>query len=152
MEHLDLNSSTADAFVRRIEAITSPDQRRWGTLDPAPLMRHLTYVFEVSLNERPREKLFVPMPGFVAWQLFFVWFTKWPEGKIKAPESFMPEGDGELEEERAHCIAALHRFLEALSIDPDQKGYSPLLGNIPLRRWARVHGVHLNHHLRQYGV
>lgn len=152
MEHLDLNHASADAFIRRLNAISSPDQRRWGTLDPAPLMRHLTCVFEISLNERPSEKIFMPLPGFVLWLLFFVWFTQWPEGKIKAPESFMPEGEGELEAERARCIAAVHRFLDRLAADPDQKGYSPLLGNIPLRRWVRVHGVHLNHHLRQFGV
>jgi len=152
MKHVDLNSSTSDAFIRRLSAIDSPDQRRWGSLDPAALMRHLTCVFEISLNERPPEKLFLPMPSFVLWHLFFVWFTQWPEGKIKAPESFMPNGDGDLEEERARCIAALHRFVDRLTTDPVQKGYSPLLGNIPLRRWARVHGVHLNHHLRQYGV
>ena len=152
MAFLDLNPTTADAFIQRISAIKSPDQRRWGTLDPAALMRHLTCVFEVSLNERIPEKLFVPMPGFVAWQLFFVWFTKWPEGKIKAPKSFMPDGDGKLEEDRARSLAALHRFLEQLAADPNQKSYSPLLGNISLRRWSRVHGVHLNHHLRQYSV
>ena len=152
MTPLDLNPSTADTFIQRLSAITSPDQRRWGTLEPAALMRHLTCVFEISLSERPPEKLFMPMPGVVLWLLFFVWFTTWPEGKIKAPESFMPDGEGDLEEERVRCTAALHRFLERLAAEPEKKSYSPLLGNIPLRRWARVHGVHLNHHLRQYGV
>jgi hypothetical protein len=152
MATIDLNRSSAEDFIRRLKAISTPEQRRWGTLDPAALMRHLTYVFEASLGEQRAEKVFVPLPRFVLWYLFFVWFTRWPEGKIKAPESFCPDGDGALEEERARCVAALGRFVDALEATPDRKGFSPLLGNIPLRRWARVHGVHLAHHLRQYGV
>ncbi len=152
MAAIDLNRASAKDFIRRLEAINSSEQRRWGTLEPAALMRHLAYVFEASLNEQRPEKVFVPLPRFVLWYLFFVWFTQWPEGKIKVPGSFCPDGDGALEEERARCIAALGRFLEALESTPDRKGFSPLLGNIPLRRWSRVHGVHLAHHLRQYGV
>jgi hypothetical protein len=152
MATIDLNRSSAEGFIRRLKAISTSEQRRWGALGPAALMRHLTYVFEASLGEQQAEKVFVPMPRFVLWYLFFVWFTRWPEGKIKAPESFCPDGEGALEEERARCIAALERFVGALEARPDRKGFSPLLGNIPLRRWSRVHGVHLAHHLRQYGV
>jgi len=152
MATIDLNRTSAGDFVRRLDAINTSDQRRWGTLDPAALMRHLNYVFEASLNEQRAEKVFIPLPRFVVWYLFFVWFTRWPEGKIKAPDSFCPDGDAVLEEERTRCVAALWRFVEALESAPERKGFSPLLGNISLRRWSRVHGVHLAHHLRQYGV
>ena len=152
MATIDLNRSSAEGFIHRLKAISTSEQRRWGTLDPAELMRHLNYVFEASLGEQQPEKVFVPLPRFALWYLFFVWFTRWPEGKIKAPESFCPDGDGALEEERARCVGALGRFVDALEATPDRKGFSPLLGSISLRRWSRVHGVHLAHHLRQYGV
>lgn len=152
MTNLELSRETAADFVRRLEAIHSQHQRRWGTLDPAPLMRHLNHVVEVSLGEHTPERVFIPIPRIALWYLFFVWFTRWPEGKIKAPDSFCPEGEGELEEERARCIATLWRFVDALEKNPERRAFSPLLGSITLRRWARVHGVHLAHHLRQYGV
>ncbi len=152
MATIDLNRASAEDFVRRLEAIQTSEQRQWGSLDPASLMRHLAYVLEASMGEQHPERVFVPLPRFVLWYLFFVWFTRWPEGKIKAPDSFCPDGGGGLEEERARCVGALKRFVDALEVTPERKGFSPLLGDIPLRRWSRVHGVHLAHHLRQYGV
>lgn len=152
MANLDLDASTAASFEARIGGIESESQRQWGTMSPEKLLRHLTFMFELSLGEREAEKVFIPMPRALIWLLFFEWFTNWPKGKIQAPPMFFPEPDGNLEAERVACIAGLHRFIEALKAHPQQKGFSPLLGNIALQKWARVHGVHLDHHLRQYGV
>lgn len=152
MARIDLNSATRDSFVVRIEGIENDAQRQWGTMAPEKLLRHLTFMFEISLGEREPEKIFMPMPHIVVWYLFFEWFTNWPKGKIEAPPAFFPEPEGAVDIERAACIAGLQRFVDALETTPERTGFSPLLGHIPLRKWARVHGVHLDHHLRQYGV
>ena len=152
MARLDLNRQTADAFIDRINSIHSLEQRQWGTMDPQKLLRHVTYLVEISLGEEKAEKIFMPMPSFLVWLLFFDWFTHWPKGKIDAPPAFFPEGKKTIEEAREQCIAAINRFCDQLEVAPDQTGFSPLLGTIPLHKWARVHGVHMDHHLRQYGV
>ncbi|MBX3178803.1 MAG: DUF1569 domain-containing protein [Candidatus Hydrogenedentes bacterium] len=152
MARIDLNPETAPEFVARIGRIQDGSQRQWGTLSPERMLRHLRHMFEVSLGDRPAEKVFVPAPGFLLWYLFFEWFTNWPRGRIKAPPGLFPEPEGGLDAEREACLAALRRFVAALEERPGATGYSPLLGHIPLRKWARVHGVHLDHHLRQFGV
>ncbi len=152
MARLDLNADTSEAFITRINAIRDVSQRQWGSMPPEKLLRHLTLMFEVSLGEREAEKIFVPMPGFLLWILFFNWFTNWPKAKFKGPAAFFPDPEGDLAAEKATCIAGLRRFVETLAASPEQTGYSPLLGHIPLSKWARVHGVHMDHHLRQYGV
>lgn len=152
MAKLDLNPDTASAFVDRLQAVEGDVQRQWGTLSAAAMMRHLNYSLELSLEEVAPPKVFMPMPGIVAWYLFFVWFTDWPKGKITAPPEFLPEGEEELDPARQQCIAAVERFVERLGVSPERKAYTPLLGNIPLRKWARLHGVHMDHHLRQFNV
>jgi len=153
MARLDLNRQTEGAFIARIAQIKSEAQRQWGTMGPEKLLRHLTHTFRVSLGEDAvADKIFVPLPRIVLWYLFFEWFTRWPRGKIQGPPSFFPEELGDLEGARADCIDALQRFVARLESHPQQKGFSPLLGDIPLTRWCRVHGVHLDHHLVQYGV
>lgn len=152
MARMDLTNATRDTFIARIEGIQDLSQRQWGKMEPDQLFRHLTYMFEMSLGEQEPKKIFMPMPHLVVWYLFFEWFTNWPKGKIDAPPAFFPEPEGDLHSERAACIAGLQRFLQALEDTPERTGFSPLLGHIPLRKWARVHGVHLDHHLRQYGV
>jgi len=152
MAKLDLNAATAQVFEDRLTKIEDSAQRQWGTMPPEKLLRHLTFMFELSLNERQAKGVFIPMPRFLVWLLFFEWFTDWPKGKIQAPPQFFPDPEGDVAAERVACIAGLHRFIERLQSEPDQRGFSPLLGNITLHKWARVHGVHMDHHLRQYGV
>lgn len=152
MAKLDLDRSTVAAFAARFQSIQSETQRVWGTMPPEKMMRHVTFLLELSLGEQEGEKVFMPFPRFVIWTLFFDWFTNWPQGKLKAPAVFFPEPDGAVDAERERLTAALYRFVDALEATPDRTGFSPLLGHIPLRDWARVHGVHTDHHLRQFGV
>ena len=152
MAKLDLNKESGAAFKARVEQIQSVDQRQWGTMSPEETLRHLLFLLELSLGEREAEKLPVPMPGFLMWVLFFNWFTNWPKGKLEAPPAFFPAAQDDLTGARRACTEAIDRFVQQLEATPEQRGFSPLLGHIPLRKWARVHGVHMDHHLRQFGV
>jgi hypothetical protein len=46
----------------------------------------------------------------------------------------------------------MNLFVDELERSPDKTGVNPGLGRIPLTKWSRVHGVHNDHHLRQFGV
>jgi len=152
MAKLDLNVESAETFKARVSGIASDDQRQWGNMSAEEAVRHLCFMLELSLGEQQGEKLPVPMPGFLMWVLFFNWFTNWPKAKFDAPANFLPAAQDDLDAARTTCIEAIDRFVHQLESQPEQIGFSPLLGNIPLRKWARVHGVHMDHHLRQFGV
>ena len=152
MAKLDLTEDTAQDFIARVNAIESETQRQWGAMGPEKLLCHLTYVLRASLGEETAEAISSPIPKFLFWLLFFNWFTNWPQGKIEAPESFFPAEKGDLANAKLECIAAIQRFVDRLDSEPTQTGFSPLLGNIQLTKWARVHGVHMDHHFRPFGV
>lgn len=152
MAKLNLNSESAAAFEARVAQIQSDDQRQWGKMSSEEMLRHLIFMLELSLGEQEGKKLPLPMPGFLMWVLFFNWFTNWPKAKFDAPPDFFPPSENDLEAARTTCSEAINRFVQQLESTPEQTGFSPLLGHIPLRKWARVHGVHMDHHLRQFGV
>ena len=146
-----LNADTLDAYIARVNAIHSPDQRLWGALDPAPLMAHLRRTFEIALGEYVGEDISNWFSKSVMkWMAFHV--LPWPKGKLKAPAEFTPDADGELDAERQRAIDAMRRFVETAQREPDRIGVSPLFGPMTLRYWQHVQGKHLDHHLRQYGV
>ena len=60
--------------------------------------------------------------------------------------------EGDIEEEKATLIAAMDRFVEAADKDPAAKALSPEFGWMRLDFWRKVHGIHTEHHLRQFGV
>ena len=80
-----------------------------------------------------------------------VYGPPWPKGKIKAPQVFFPE-PGEIESERAKCLGAMARFIEATEREPGRMGLHPVFGSLTLKAWQRLHGLHFEHHLTQFGA
>jgi len=156
MAGMGLTAETRDAFVGRIQGIRNTDQRQWGRLTPAGVLAHLDLMLRLSLGESAIRPIRIPLLGTAFYVLFFQVFTTWPKGTFKAPAKFFPHagdnGEEDLEAQRAACLENLDRFVEALSQNPDARAPHPFMGNVSLRRWARIHGVHFDHHLRQFSV
>lgn len=152
MARIDLDSVTVADFERRINSIRSTGERRWGTMTPAQMFAHLRIVFEISLEEREThdESRAWLMP--IVWVLMFQLWTHWPKGKIKASRQFLDDSPKDIEAERTLLLESMRRFLERSERDPDRIVLEPMLGRISLKKWQRVHGVHTDYHLRQFGA
>ena len=152
MARIEFDSTTLDAFERRVAAIDSSERRKWGTMSLAQMFAHLRIVFEVSLEERETrdESRAWLMP--VLWLLLFRLWTNWPKGRIKASTQFLDDNADDVEAERSQLIAAMRRFVAKSEAEPDRIVLEPMLGRISLKKWQRVHGVHCDYHLRQFGA
>lgn len=152
MARIDLNPASLAEFERRVNSVQSTSQRQWGTMTPARMLAHLRIVFEVSLEEREvkDESRAWLMP--VIWFLMFEVITNWPKGKIKASTQFLDDSAEDLESERVQLLAVMRRFVEQSENDPRRIVLEPMLGRISLKKWQRVHGIHTDYHLRQFGV
>lgn len=144
-------NETAPAFGERIERIGPGTKPLWGSMDATQLMRHLSRSFEISLGEVEVQDQSTWFSRNILWYLFFYAFTTWPKG-IKAPEVFTPAPVGDFEKEKQTLLDSMKRFLIALEHEPGRKEISPFMGPTSLRDFSRIHGVHLAHHLRQFGV
>jgi hypothetical protein len=152
MATYDLDRSTLSFFHGRISRLTPASRRLWGEMDLPRALRHLTYAIEMSLGEQDVKDSSVPVVRDLLFAFAFRWFTNWPKGRLKAPAHTLPPAQGDVEAERAALVDRLWRFVDLLEREPDRRAVSPGLGSIPLTKWSRVHGVHLDHHLRQFGV
>lgn len=136
----------------RIGRLAPDAPPRFGTLSPTEMLAHLRFTFALSLGEESaRDQSNLLTRTLIRW-IFFHLVTTWPGGVIKAPPAFTPEPAGEFEAERIRLLDAMDRFLDALDREPDRRTLSPLLGPVTLRYWSRIHGIHLRHHLRQFGI
>lgn len=152
MASLILTPITLPAYVQRFEHLHEHENAQWGSLTPIGMMRHIRFIVEVSLGNETVPDKSTFLTRTVLKYLFFHVMTNWPRGKIKAPENYTPEAEGSFTEERDALIEALTRFVGECTRNPNRVTISELLGPIPLEYWARVHGVHINHHLKQFGV
>lgn len=152
MAKCDLNRSTLNAFQDRVRAISEGTPRRWGQMDAAHAMRHLIFTFEMSLGIQRIEDTSKPIARDLIYLVFFCWFTNWPKGKIKGPAFVTPPPKGDFLAEQAELLRRMEQFVGDLEREPERVTVNPGLGAIPLTKWSRVHGVHTDHHLRQFGV
>ncbi len=151
MPLLPLNRTNLPIFRERLQSLREEDLPQWGKLTPAKLMRHLSLMVEISLGEiTKRDMSNVLTRTLVKWVFFHLW-TRWPKGNIKGPPEFTPEPEGNLEAERARLLGALERYVNLAETEPTRRTSHPIFGPISLAYWGHIHGVHFNHHFRQYG-
>lgn len=143
------------AFHRdRINSLKPQSQRQWGEMSVERMMRHLRRTIELTLDD-PNGEVKVVAPPIIRDIVGFVFFdvmTKWPKGFLKASPEFVQESAGPFGEEKEKLLAACDDFAKRCAANPDEKHIHPLTGDTPLKRIAHLHGVHMNHHYRQFGV
>jgi len=155
MAAVQLNEDTLGYYKERLVYLKPDTKPQWGQLDAEHMLRHLTYTVELSLGEVDASEIRDIVPSFLqplVYLFAFKLFTNWPKGKLKAPAAFLPPPQAEFSREREILIEALERFARELDRNPNRKTHSPVVGDIPLKKWSRVHGVHFDHHFRQFGL
>jgi Protein of unknown function (DUF1569) len=142
----------ADAILARLERVTPDAGRRWGTMTPNEMLCHLTDAFRVALGERhpPRLGVFGLRGAVPKWFALSVPLP-WPHG-IRGPAEVDPRQLGtkpaELDADRTSAVAATRRFIAEAS---DQQSH-PMFGPMSRADWLRWGWLHLDHHLRQFGL
>lgn len=152
MAGIDLTPGTLPDFERRVGAVGAKAQRQWGTMSAAQMLAHLRIVFEISLEERETEDESRAWLMPILWVLMFRIWTNWPKGKIKASTQFLDDSAEDIESERTQLLDLMRRFVERAESEPERIVLEPMLGRISLKKWQRVHGLHTDYHLRQFGV
>lgn len=137
----------------KLGELTPDSKRLWGEMNVTRMLCHLRTSIEQSIDPNAKVKIITPpiIRDVLGWLLFDV-FTNWPKGKFKAPKELTPETNKDFAEEKRLLFDVMDRFAAAAEKDPDERHVSPVLGSITLKRWAHAHGVHLNHHYRQFGL
>jgi hypothetical protein len=152
MPAVALTRQTAADFTGRVEALRVDSTRKFGKMSVERMLKHLRNAFEVALGEKTLPDESKPILRDIAYFVIARVMTTWPGGRIKAPDYWSPPADYDFEGERRALLAAMNRFLEAFEKSPDQIGLHPLLGPLSMRKWSQLMGVHMHHHMRQFGV
>ena len=137
----------------RVRQLRPDSVRQWGRMTPHQAICHLNDSFKVALNERPVAPLDWPLKAvvrFVALQTPL----PWAKGRIKTvPE--VDQGAGgtapvEFELDRGELLALMERF--CCAADYQYSPTHPIFGPMTARLWRRWAYLHMDHHLRQFGV
>lgn len=151
MPPIDLDSRTRDQFLRRIEAVGPESVRQWGKMTAPEMFAHIRRSFAMTFGEEvfPDESNFILRHVFRP--VFFCGYVPWPKGRIPSPSDLIPLSKPEFEAERLDLTEAVRRFCELAEREPRRVSPHIAFGPLTMRQWSRVHGMHIDHHLRQFG-
>ncbi|MBI1292597.1 hypothetical protein GC173_15370 [bacterium] len=138
-------------WKERLGRITEASERRFGSMTPPAMFRHLRRTLETVLGDFPPPEFGIFLTRNAAFRALFL-AMPWPKGKVKAPDWMTPAADGDLEHERAQLFAAFERFVALHEKNPMATVRNPLLGDVTFDYNSRLQGKHLEHHCEQFGV
>lgn len=147
-----LTAATADHFRERLAKLEPDSERRFGTLDPVKMMRHMRHTLEAAIGKVEVKDESIPILRHVMYIGICHVITTWPGGRIKAPDSWTPPADKNFDDERTALLAAVDDYVDVLDREPERVGVHPALGPLTVRKWSRYMGFEFHHHLRQFGV
>jgi hypothetical protein len=123
-------------------------------MDAPAMLRHMRAALALSLGELEVPRLVPIWIGVPVGWLFVHVLRRWPRSlggrNPPLPALHPPPDEAGFEEERALLLAALRRFVASLRAEPDAQSPHPIFGRMTRAEWARVHALHLEHHLRQF--
>ena len=152
MPAVALTRETLPDFTRRVEALRVDSQRKFGKMSIEQMLKHLRNAHEVAIGDKQMVDESNPLVRGVLFFAIARVITTWPGGRIKAPDYWTPPADFDFEGERKGLLSAMKRFVDALEKTPNTVQVHPMLGPLTMKKWSQLNGVHINHHMRQFGV
>jgi hypothetical protein len=151
-----LRPADRSAIHSRLARVRKDSERRWGRMTAPQMICHLTDAFRGVLGERPAAAR-AATPNLFA-RTAFKWIAlyapmPWPRGIRTRPEADQERGGTppiDFAQDVAALEAACERFLNNLATVAGRPHFA--FGSLTQAEWARWAYLHMDHHLRQFGV
>jgi hypothetical protein len=142
-----------NALMQRLRRVKPDSARRWGRMSAHQMICHLSDSFKAATGEKAVSSLNKPILGIIAkWFAVYVPIP-WPHGLPTRPEMDQDQG-GTKPVEFARDLAELETLVERFTGTPRDFDWHahPLFGEMSDHDWWRWGYLHMDHHLRQFGV
>lgn len=147
------NNADLQEVRSRLTALTPQSQRRWGNMSVSQMLCHLTDSFRLTTGEKGGSQTGVWFQRNVIKHVALRLPIPWPKGVPTRPEMDQQLGGTkpqEFQKDRQLLLVYLDRFCK----QPRQ--YTPpphpIFGTMTDWEWDRWAYLHLDHHLRQFGL
>jgi hypothetical protein len=147
------NNRDKQEVLQRLRLVRPESARRWGKMTAAQMVCHLNDSFKAVIGERSASSVSnILGPNLIKWVALYL-PIRWPHGVPTRPENDQATG-GTKPTEFAADVRELEKLVDRLTrADKDFNwGRHPLFGPMPESDWLRWGYLHMDHHLRQFGV
>ena len=140
-------------IVRRLKTVRPDCARRWGKMSAHQMVCHLSDAFRIVTYQKHPS----PATGFIQ-STVIKWIAlyaplPWPQGISTRPEMDQEMG-GTKPNNFAADLAELEALLETITTPASDYHWPahPIFGKMSEAAWMRWAYLHVDHHLRQFGL
>jgi hypothetical protein len=140
--------------LRRLARLTPDSRRRWGRMSAHQMLCHLCDSFRVMTGERaakPTSGMAVMLHRTIVKWIALWTPVRWPPG-IPTMAEIDQERAGTKPLEFAADLADLKSLIEVVTTSRIEGTVHPLFGRMSSAAWLRWGYLHVDHHLRQFGL
>ena len=140
-------------IVRRLETVRPECTARWGRMSAHQMVCHLSDSFRhVTQQKQASPATSVLQATIVKWIALYA-PLRWPRGVPTRPEMDQEAG-GTAPGDFAADLAELESLLEIVTTQSKDYAWPshPLFGRMSEGAWMRWAYLHMDHHLRQFGL
>jgi hypothetical protein len=140
-------------ILRRLKRVRPDSVRRWGRMSAHQMVCHLSDSFRAMIGRKAVTPVTSPFQRPVVKCLALYAPLRWPPGILTSPE-IDQEAGGTKPADFATDLADLEALVELLT-DPVRRfewHEHPIFGRMSDRSWFRWAYLHMDHHLRQFGL
>jgi hypothetical protein len=148
------NSADRAQILNRLRQVKPDSGRQWGKMTPHQMVCHLNDSFKSVIGERQvaGDKSNLLTRSLVRWIALYA-PLKWPHGVPTMAENDQERGGTPPEEFQRDVDALFLMINRVTAAERDfQWGRHPLFAEMSEGDWMRWAYLHVDHHLRQFGV
>jgi hypothetical protein len=135
----------------RLRSVRADTARRWGTMTAHQMICHCADACRMALGEAtPRDVSTGVTRHVIKWIALYA-PMRWPAG-VQTVDEFDQRTSGTCPTDFAADVADLERLLDRIRRREGAWPPHPIFGPMSEARWLRWAYLHMDHHLRQFGV
>jgi hypothetical protein len=135
----------------RLQSVRADSVRRWGTMTPHQMVCHCADACRMALGENtPRDVSTTATRHVIKWIALYA-PMRWPAG-VQTVDEFDQRTRGTCPTDFAADVAELTRLLDRIRARAGAWPPHPIFGPMTEGKWLRWAYLHMDHHLRQFGV
>jgi len=146
------DSAQRVALAARLRRLAPDSPRQWGRMTPHQAVCHLSDSFRAIMGDKSASSIATPFSRTVIKWIALNAPMKWPTGVKTMPEVDQEIG-GTKPVEFARDRHDLEALMEQFAVKQGRELQPhPMFGPMTTEQWQRWGWLHMDHHLRQFGV
>ena len=144
------NKNDNQILIDRINKLSLESKAQWGKMNVAQMLSHCQAPIDVAFGDlNLKANFFMQLLGKLLKNKILN-ATEFKKDSPTAPE-FIRKNECDFEKSKAELIKKINRFSE-LGEKAIKTTKHPFFGEMTLQDWDKLHVMHLDHHLKQFGV